>query len=193
METIIPKDPNGKIIAFMDCGAKNGIFRNFLDRGITIIRCPFNQNPFETKEKLDGIFFSNGPGDPETCTETIEIMKIALKKNIPIFGICLGNQLLALAAGAKTKKMIYGNRGLNQPVQDVKSKHCLVTSQNHGYEVDESTLPAEYEVWFRNLNDQSVEGIRHKTKPICSIQFHPEACAGPEDAQYLFDDFVKEL
>ncbi len=187
----------GKTIAFIDCGAKNGIFRNFLRRGIRIIRVPFDTNPFEwienRNEKLDGIFFSNGPGDPETVIETIKTMKTALKKDIPIFGICLGNQILGLACGGKTKKMKYGHRGVNQPCQDIINKKCIITSQNHGYEVDDASLPNDFEVWFRNLNDNSVEGIRHKTKPVFAVQFHPEACSGPEDADYLFDEFVTTL
>ncbi len=183
----------GKTIAFIDCGAKNAILRNFLERGVRIIRCPFDQNPFELGEKFDGIFLSNGPGDPEQCTETIENAKIALKKDIPIFGICLGNQIIALASGGKTKKMKYGHRGVNQPVRDIKSGRCLITSQNHGFEVDEKSLSDEFEVWFENLNDNSIEGIRHKKKPFSSVQFHPEACAGPEDAEYLFDEFVSRL
>ncbi len=188
-----PETPNRKSIAFVDCGAKNGIFRNFLKRGIRVIRCPFDQDPFALNEKIDGIFFSNGPGDPETMIETIESMKKALAKEIPVFGICLGNQMLGLAAGGKTRKMKYGHRGVNQPCQDVLSGKCIITSQNHGFEVDDESLPDNFEVWFRNLNDQSVEGIRHKTKPIFAVQFHPEACSGPEDAEYLFDAFVKEL
>lgn len=182
-----------KTIAFIDCGAKNGIFRNFLNRGIRIIRCPFDQDPFELNEKFDGIFFSNGPGDPKTMTETIEIAKKAITKNIPIFGICLGNQILALAAGGKTRKMKYGHRGVNQPVQEIKTGRCMITTQNHGYEVDETSLPKTFEPWMRNLNDESNEGIRHKKKPIFATQFHPEACAGPEDAQYLFDEFISKL
>jgi carbamoyl-phosphate synthase small subunit len=160
-----------KTIAFIDCGAKNAIFRNFLQRGVQVIRLPFDTNPFtpeiaEKIPKFDGIFFSNGPGDPETMTETIEIAQQAIQTNIPIFGICLGNQMLALAAGGSTKKMKYGNRGCNQPCQDLETKKCIITSQNHGYEVDENTLPADYKVWFKNLNDQSVEGIKHQTKPM---------------------------
>ncbi len=193
VEILEPEKPIGKTIAFMDCGAKNGILRNFLQRGIKIIRCPFNQSPFALNEKVDGLFISNGPGDPDTVIETIAITREALEKDTPIFGICLGNQILALAAGGKTKKMKYGHRGVNQPVQDLKSQKCLITSQNHGFVVDENSLPADFEVWFKNLNDGSVEGIRHKTKPVFSVQFHPEACAGPEDAAYLFDEFIREL
>lgn len=188
-----PHQKAQKTIAFLDCGAKNGIFRNFLKRGIRVYRMPFDHNPFELQDKFDGIFFSNGPGDPETVVETIEIARVALKKKIPIFGICLGNQILALAAGGKTRKMKYGHRGVNQPVRDLKSGRCLITTQNHGFEVDTKSLPKEFQPWFENLNDHSNEGIRHKTKPIFATQFHPEACAGPEDAQYLFDEFIAQL
>ncbi len=188
-----PENPVGKTIVFLDCGAKNGIFRNFLKRGVRVLRLPFDQNPFELNENFDGIFISNGPGDPEKVLETIEIAAQALKKDIPIFGICLGNQILALASGGKTKKMKYGHRGVNQPVQDLKSGRCLITSQNHGFEVDEAALSKDFEVWFKNLNDGSIEGIRHKSKPIFSVQFHPEACAGPEDAEYLFDEFIEQM
>ena len=175
-KTIIePENPSGKTIAFVDCGAKNGIFRNFLDRGIRIIRYPFDVNPFESGDEFDGIFFSNGPGDPETVHETIETMKIALAKDIPIFGICLGNQMLALAAGGKTVKMKYGHRGVNQPVQDIETDHCIITTQNHGYVVEEETLPEDFEVWFKNLNDQSVEGIKHKTKTIFCSSVSPRS------------------
>lgn len=200
--------PEGQIlktIAFIDCGAKNGILRNFLSRGIQVVRMPFDMNPLTWMEnqndinQFDGVFFSNGPGDPEAYPETIETMREVLKTDLPIFGICLGNQMLGLAAGGNTRKMKYGHRGLNQPVGEVglggdkKYSRCLITSQNHGYEVDPDTLPADFEVSWVNLNDQSVEGIRHKTKPVFAVQFHPESCAGPEDAQYLFDEFIKTL
>ncbi len=183
----------GKTVAFVDCGAKNGIFRNFLERGVKVIRFPFDVDPYDTDYEFDGVFFSNGPGDPETMTETIASMKVALEKDKPIFGICLGNQMLGLAAGGKTEKMRYGHRGVNQPVEDVTTKHCIVTTQNHGYVVAEDSLPEGFEVWFKNLNDGSVEGIKHKTKPVFAVQFHPEACAGPEDAQYLFETFINTL
>lgn len=183
----------GKTVAFVDCGAKNGIFRNFLERGVKVIRFPFDANPYESDYDFDGIFFSNGPGDPDTVTETIDIMKVALAKDKPIFGICLGNQMLGLAAGGKTEKMKYGHRGVNQPVEELETRKCIVTTQNHGYVVSEHDFPADFDVWFKNLNDDSIEGIKHKTKPFFAAQFHPEACAGPEDAQYLFDKFIAEL
>lgn len=208
MEILEPEVPdrvqNNKIktIAFLDCGAKNGIFRNFLKRGVRVIRLPFDADPFATGEKIDGVFFSNGPGDPETVHETIEIFKKCLEKKIPTFGICLGCQLLALAAGGKTKKMKYGHRGANQPVAEARpgSKNrkagvgrCLITTQNHGFVVDEKSLPPDFELWFENLNDGTVEGIRHRSLPISAVQFHPEACAGPEDAEFLFDEFIKQF
>ncbi len=193
MEIMEPHKPIGITIAFVDCGAKNGIFRNFLRRGIRIIRVPFNQNPFELNEKFDGIFFSNGPGDPDTMTETIEIAREAIHRKIPTFGICLGCQMLGLASNGATKKMKYGHRGVNQPVRDKHSGRCLITTQNHGFVVDEKSLSNDWEVWFENLNDGTVEGIRHKTLPFSATQFHPEACAGPEDAEYLFDEFIEQL
>ncbi len=197
MEILIPdncRTQKCKKIAFIDCGAKNGIFRNFLSRDIVVYRLPFDQNPFELQEKFDGVFFSNGPGDPEKMVETIEIAREVLARDIPAFGICLGCQIFALAGGGKTKKMKYGHRGVNQPVQDIQGKKCLITTQNHGFEVDENSLPeTDFEVWFKNLNDQTVEGIIHQKKKISAVQFHPEACAGPEDGQYLFDRFVDQL
>ena len=188
-----PENPIGKTIAFIDCGAKDGILRNFLRRGVKVLRCPFDMDPFELDEKFDGIFISNGPGDPATCHETIETTRKAVEKKVPTFGICLGNQILALATGGQTRKMKYGHRGVNQPVQDQESKKCIITTQNHGFEVNAESLSNDWQVWFTNLNDQSVEGIKHNILPFSSVQFHPEACAGPEDAQYLFDRFIEQL
>lgn len=193
VQILEPENPIGKTVAFIDCGAKHGILRQFLLRGVRVIRCPFDTNPFALGEHFDGIFISNGPGDPQTCTETIEIVRQALAQDVPTFGICLGNQILALAAGGATRKMKYGHRGVNQPVKDIHTGKCIITSQNHGFEVDADTLPDDWEVWMRNLNDDSVEGIRHKEKPFFSVQFHPEACPGPEDARYLFDAFLKSI
>ena len=194
VQVLEPENPSGKTIAFFDCGAKNGILRHFLKRGVRIIRCPHDFDIFKSSEyDADGYFFSNGPGDPAQCHETIEIMQKALAQEKSVFGICLGTQIMALGAGGQTKKMKYGPRGVNQPAQEIETNHCIGTSQNHGYEVDENSLPSDFEVWFRNLNDDTVEGIRHKSKPIFAVQFHPEACGGPEDAEYLFDEFLKSL
>ncbi|PID70012.1 carbamoyl phosphate synthase small subunit [bacterium DOLZORAL124_38_8] len=190
---IEPQGNTKKTVAFVDCGAKNGILRNFLERGVKIIRFPFNVSPFDSEYEFDGVFFSNGPGDPAVMTETIDIAKQALAQDKPVFGICLGNQILGLADGGQTKKMKYGHRGVNQPVQDVDTKHCIITTQNHGYVIDEDNFPPNFKPKFTNVNDGTNEGIQHKTKPIFAAQFHPEACAGPEDAQYLFDEFINTL
>lgn len=183
-------------VALFDCGIKHNIIRSFLERGVTVIRLPWDYDLSKLEEKYDGVFVSNGPGDPQTADKTIESMKWAMKENKVIFGICLGSQLMGLAAGAKTYKLKYGHRSANQPCIDVvnnKGERCYITSQNHGFAVDEKTLPKDWEVWFRNANDGTVEGLKHKTKPWFSVQFHPEASPGPEDAAYLFDDFIEKM
>ena len=194
-----------KKVVLVDCGVKANIIRCLLNRGVEVIRVPwdydFNQLDF------DGLFLANGPGDPERCSKTVEHIRTFLRneelrmKNEefaattprPLMGICLGNQLLARAAGAKTYKLKYGHRSHNQPVQLVGTSKCFITSQNHGYAVDASTLPADWEPLFVNMNDGSNEGIRHKTMPWFSAQFHPEACSGPTDTEWMFDEFVKAL
>jgi len=138
----------------------------------------------------DGLFISNGPGDPKQCKITIDHLCKALEKDIPIYGICLGNQLLALAAGADTYKLKYGHRSHNQPVLLKDTNKAYITSQNHGYAIDNDTLPGDWEPLFLNLNDQTNEGMRHRTKPFFSTQFHPEASSGPTDTEYLFDEFL---
>jgi carbamoyl-phosphate synthase small subunit len=157
----------------------------------TIIRVPWNYD--FTEEDYDGLFISNGPGDPIQCSATINNLGIALNQERPIFGICLGNQLLALASGAKTYKLKYGHRGYNQPVLEVGTNRAYITTQNHGFAVDERTLSADWEPYFINLNDNSNEGLKHKNKPICSVQFHPEASGGPTDTEFLFDNFIDEV
>ena len=180
-------------VVLVDCGVKANIIRCLVNRGVEVIRVPwdydFNQLDF------DGLFLANGPGDPEQCNKTVEHIRTFLNNpNVrPLMGICLGNQLLARAAGAKTYKLKYGHRSHNQPVQLVGTTRCFITSQNHGYAVDASTLPADWEPLFVNMNDGSNEGIRHKTMPWFSVQFHPEACSGPTDTEWMFDEFVSKV
>ncbi|PXZ44514.1 carbamoyl-phosphate synthase (glutamine-hydrolyzing) small subunit [Sanguibacteroides justesenii] len=178
-------------VLLVDCGVKNNILRCLLKRDVAIKRVPWDHD--FTRETYDGLFLSNGPGDPAMCGKTIENIKIMLEKSIPIMGVCLGNQLMARAAGAQTYKMKYGHRGHNQPVVQPGSQRCYITSQNHGFAIDERTLPKEWEPLFVNVNDGSNEGIRHKTKPFFSTQFHPEASSGPVDTEFLFDDFIRAM
>ncbi|MBI3336158.1 glutamine-hydrolyzing carbamoyl-phosphate synthase small subunit [Candidatus Peregrinibacteria bacterium] len=189
---------NPRTVLAYDCGMKRGILRNFLKRGITVIRVPWDFNLESCKDRFDGVFISNGPGDPKICIATIENIRRALEKGIPTFGICLGCQLMALAIGGETYKLKYGHRGANQPCIErvmVSStnhdmSHCIITSQNHGFAVDEKKLPLGWSVWFTNANDGTVEGIRHQSGKFFAVQFHPEASPGPEDANYLFDEFL---
>jgi len=179
-----------KIIA-VDCGMKENILRSLLKFPVKIKRVPYDYD--YTNEEYDGLFLSNGPGDPIQCKETIAILQKAMRKNKPIFGICLGAQILALSIGAKTFKLPYGHRGQNQPAQAVESLRCILTSQNHGYAIDETTLPEDWKVTYRNLNDLSVEGICHRIRPFFAVQFHPEASPGPNDASNLFAQFYEML
>ena len=184
---------NGKkTIIAVDCGMKENIVRSLAVDGVQVVRVPWDYD-FST-EHYDGLFISNGPGDPERCTATIGNLKKAMRKNKPILGICLGTQLLALAAGGTTYKLKYGHRSQNQPcsVQGGK-KRTYITSQNHGFAVDADSLPKEWKVWFTNVNDGSVEGIRHETKPWRAVQFHPEAAPGPTDTAWIFEDFLDEV
>ena len=180
-------------VVLVDCGVKANIIRCLVNRGVEVIRVPWNYD-FNQLD-FDGLFLANGPGDPEQCNKTVEHIRTFLNNpNVrPLMGICLGNQLLARAAGAKTYKLKYGHRSHNQPVQLVGTTRCFITSQNHGYAVDASTLPADWEPLFVNMNDGSNEGIRHKTMPWFSAQFHPEACSGPTDTEWMFDEFVRQV
>lgn len=188
---------SGKIrIVAVDCGMKENIVRSLLRQGsegqaITLVRVPWNYD--FNKEPYDGLFISNGPGDPAMCTEIIENIRKALAAKKPILGICLGVQLLALAAGGKTYKLKYGHRSQNQPCTDSETGKCYITSQNHGFAVDAKSLPRDWQVWFTNANDGSVEGISHKTLPFRAVQFHPEAAPGPTDTQWIFDEFINSL
>lgn len=181
---------NGKHkVVLVDCGVKNNIIRCLLKRDVTVTRVPWNYD-FNQLE-YDGLFISNGPGNPALCGEAVEHIREAMKGNKPIFGICMGNQLLSIAGGAKTYKLKYGHRSHNQPVSMVGSTRSFITSQNHGFAVDNSTLGTDWEPLFVNMNDGTNEGIRHKSKPFFSAQFHPEAASGPTDTEFLFDEFVK--
>jgi carbamoyl-phosphate synthase small subunit len=184
--------PGGKKrVVVIDCGCKNGIIRSLLARGITVIRVPWDYDFLN--EEFDGVLISNGPGDPKMCSGTTAHVKRAMEKDYPIFGICLGHQLLALAAGGDTYKLKFGHRSQNQPCSDVTTKRCYITSQNHGYAVDTQSLPAGWMPWFTNANDGTNEGIRHRSHPFCGVQFHPEAAPGPVDTNFLFDEFVGML
>ncbi len=191
--------PNGRVASIVayDCGMKRNILRSWLKRGVTVHRVPWNYDLKSSPLKFDGLFVSNGPGDPKKADVTIAQMKWAMENNIPTFGICLGNQLLALAIGGDTYKLKYGHRGVNQPCIEWKdgkaTKRCIITSQNHGFAVDGEKLPEGWQVWFTNANDGTVEGIRHQSGRFFSVQFHPEAAPGPEDANYLFDEFLTLL
>lgn len=178
-------------ILLIDCGLKNNIIRHLLKRDTKIIRVPWNYDI--SSEDYDGLFISNGPGDPKQCDITINSLKYAFKKEKPIFGICLGSQLMALAADGDTYKMPFGHRGHNQPVQHLPSGKAYITSQNHGFAVDEKSLSNDWKPLFLNLNDSTIEGVYHKTKPFFATQFHPEASGGPTDTEFLFDDFIKMI
>lgn len=182
---------HNKTIYVIDCGIKENILRELRKFPINIVRVPYN---FDfSNEDFDGVFISNGPGDPKACFETIEIIKKIIPKEKPIFGICLGIQLLALAIGADTYKLSFGHRGHNQPCQEQFSRKCYITSQNHGYAIDEKTLPNDWKITFKNLNDQTIAGIEHKEKPFFAVQFHPEATPGPTDTDWLFEKFYRML
>ncbi|HIY49972.1 MAG TPA: glutamine-hydrolyzing carbamoyl-phosphate synthase small subunit [Candidatus Barnesiella excrementavium] len=180
-----------KKVVLVDCGVKHNIIRCLLKRDVTVIRVPWDYD-FNTLD-YDGLFISNGPGDPDMCGITVEHIRQAMNGTKPIFGICMGNQLLSKAGGARTYKLKYGHRSHNQPVRQVGTNRCFITSQNHGFAVDNSTLGADWEPLFINMNDGTNEGIRHKSKPYFSAQFHPEAASGPTDTEFLFDEFVKLL
>lgn len=180
-----------KHVVLVDCGTKYNIIRCLVNRGVKVTVVPWDYD--FTTLPYDGLFISNGPGNPDLAEKTVENLRKAFAIGKPICGICMGNQLLGKAAGAKIFKLKYGHRGHNQPVRKAGTDLCFITSQNHGFAIDHSTLPADWEPLFINMNDGTNEGIRHKSKPFFSAQFHPEANSGPKDTEFIFDYFISML
>ncbi len=181
-------------VVLIDCGVKHSIMRNFLKRGINVVRVPYD---FSAREVLEynpsGVVLSNGPGDPKKCVKTIDCVKELVEK-VPLMGICLGAQILTLALGGDTYKLKFGHRSQNQPALDLKTNRCYITTQNHGYAIDmESLKETPLEAWFMNANDKTIEGVKHKSKPVFAVQWHPEASPGPYDTEFLFDTFSKMM
>lgn len=199
-KTFYNKDGGDVTVALIDCGAKHNIIRSLAKRGATVVVVPWNHDLARDPVAYDGVFISNGPGNPQAAGQTVANLRTYMAKpstaTTPIFGICMGNQLLGLAAGFSSYKLKYGNRGHNQPATNLVTGKCVITSQNHGYALDDSTpdrIPLGWTPFFRNANDGSNEGIRHVSKPWSSVQFHPEAMGGPLDTDYLFDDFLTSV
>jgi carbamoyl-phosphate synthase small subunit len=184
----------GPTILLIDAGAKDSIVRSLLARGACVLRAPWHADLSRLAEQADGILIGNGPGDPKDLAPLVaQIRSLLATSRKPILGVCLGNQILALAAGADTYKLPYGHRGVNQPVQDLLSRRCYVTSQNHGYAVRDDSLPSDWEPWFVNINDGTNEGIRSRENPYYGVQFHPEASPGPQDTGFVLDEFLREV
>ncbi|MGD1008567.1 MAG: glutamine-hydrolyzing carbamoyl-phosphate synthase small subunit [Candidatus Aminicenantales bacterium] len=181
-----------KSVVLIDCGAKQGIIRSLSRRGVSVVRVPADTDVARILSfSPRGVVVSNGPGDPKRAPATIATVRKLMREGLPVFGICLGNQILALAAGADTYKLKFGHRSQNQPCLEEGTKRCYITSQNHGFAVDRKTLPRDWAPWFTNANDGSNEGVRHRRRPFWSVQFHPEACPGPTDTEFLFDEFLE--
>ncbi len=195
---IIEQGSGKKTIILIDCGAKQNIERCLIKRGLTVITVPWDFDPFDLRSHLEGgklnfdaMVISNGPGDPKKADKTILNIKKVLQRRIPTLGVCLGNQLLALAAGGDTQKLKFGHRSQNQPCLLEGSDRCYITTQNHGFAVNK--IPKGFSPWFTNANDGSNEGIIHNTLPFMSVQFHPEANPGPVDTEWIFDYFLKKV
>lgn len=180
-----------RTIVQIDCGTKRSITNCLVKRNVRVITIPWNMNPLELKQKFDAVLVSNGPGDPTMVPQTIRNVRELMNRKIPMLGICLGNQIIALAAGGKTQKLKFGHRGQNQPCILVGTKRCYLNTQNHGFVV--TKVPQEFNQWFINANDQTNEGLIHKSLPIMSVQFHPEASPGPTDTEWIFDFFLKKI
>lgn len=180
-------------IGLLNCGSKKNIINNLLERGATVYEMPWDYDPFKSNLKLDGLLISNGPGDPKKADKAIETIKKSLDHKLTTFGVCLGNQLLALAAGGDTYKLKFGHRSQNQPTIEIGTNRCYITTQNHGFAVDEKRLPTGFKPWFTNANDGTNEGIKHEKLPFFTVQFHPEATPGPSDTLWLFDYFLEKV
>ena len=181
-----------KTVVVVDCGVKNNILRCLLKRHVNVVRVPYDSSSSEVLEHHpQGVLVSNGPGDPKRCSMTIQTVRELVDEGIPIFGICLGVQLLSLALGGDTYKLKYGHRSQNQPAYELATGRCYITTQNHGFAISEESLRgSELEPWFINANDKTMEGVRHKSKPVFAVQWHPEASPGPYDTEFLFDQFL---
>jgi|SRR6185369_4190432 len=192
-KTVTTEGTGKKTVVLIDCGAKDNIKRCFLKRGVKVIQVPWDYDLFgnRSKDKFDAVFVSNGPGDPKMAAKTIETVKKSLENKIPTLGICLGNQILALAAGGDTYKLKYGHRSQNQPCIDTKTNRCYITTQNHGFAIGK--VPDGFKPWFVNANDNTNEGIYHERLPFLAVQFHPEANPGPKDAEWIFDYFIEKI
>jgi carbamoyl-phosphate synthase small subunit len=186
-------------VLLVDAGGKRNIVRELRRRDLGVVTVPFHGDlaRWVDEWRVDAVVLGNGPGDPKALGDYVAKARVLLSRALegafPLFGICLGHQILALAAGADTFKLPYGHRSQNQPVRDVTNGRCSITSQNHGYAVRTDSLPSDFQEWFVNLNDGTNEGLRHRTRPIRSVQFHPEAAPGPEDTRYLFDELAREI
>ena len=190
-EPVVYNPEGGPSLVLIDCGAKANIIRSLIERGCKVTRVPCDYDFFDLD--FQGVVISNGPGDPKMCQKTLASVARCLEQVIPTFGICLGNQILALAAGGDTFKLKYGHRSQNQPCLLEGGKRCYITSQNHGYAVDTASLPEGWEPWFHNINDDTNEGIRYASGPFMSVQFHPEHTPGPVDTGFLFDLFLEVI